>query len=162
MLFQHPSPVECRSCVVYAQNSILCQFGNLEICPNFANPYLTQFSSISGGNCITPLCITICCISAYTIIIWVLMDPMRRVPGRLPVIGGRNKQQTNKFFPAPFIYSRTSLHLLLQPALHEGHVYCLWPLPCILLVCTTLVCVLFVATTMYTISVYYFSMCVLL
>ena len=25
----------------------------LEICPNFANPYLTQFSSISGGNCIT-------------------------------------------------------------------------------------------------------------
>ena len=38
--------------------------------------------------------------------------------------------------------------------------YCLWPLPHILLVCTTLVCVLFVATTMYTISVYYFSMCV--
>ena len=38
---------------MYAQNSILCQFGNLEICPNFANPYLTQFSSISGGNCIT-------------------------------------------------------------------------------------------------------------
>ena len=37
---------------MYAQNSILCQFGNLEICPNFANPYLTQFSSISGGNCI--------------------------------------------------------------------------------------------------------------
>ena len=27
----------------------------LEICPNFANPYLTQFSSISGGNCITAL-----------------------------------------------------------------------------------------------------------
>ena len=25
----------------------------LEICPNFANPYLTQFSSISGGNCIS-------------------------------------------------------------------------------------------------------------
>ena len=38
---------------MYAQNSILCQFGNLEICPNFANPYLTQFSSISGGNCIS-------------------------------------------------------------------------------------------------------------
>ena len=37
---------------MYAQNSILCQFGNSEICPNFANPYLTQFSSISGGNCI--------------------------------------------------------------------------------------------------------------
>ena len=37
---------------MYAQNNILCQFGNLEICPNFANPYLTQFSSISGGNCI--------------------------------------------------------------------------------------------------------------
>ena len=37
---------------MYAQNSILCQLGNLEICPNFANPYLTQFSSISGGNCI--------------------------------------------------------------------------------------------------------------
>ena len=35
--------------------------------------------------------------------------------------------------------------------------YCLWPLPCILLVCTTVVCVLFVATTMYTISVYYFK-----
>ena len=52
LLFQHTSTVECRSCVVYAQNSIFCQFGNLEICPNFANPYLTQFSSISGGNCI--------------------------------------------------------------------------------------------------------------
>ena len=37
--------------------------------------------------------------------------------------------------------------------------YCLWPLPHILLVCTTLVCVLFVATPTYTISVYYFSMC---
>ena len=55
LLFQHTSPVECRSCVVYAQNSILCQFGNSEICPNFANPYLTQFSSISGGNCISVL-----------------------------------------------------------------------------------------------------------
>ena len=30
--------------------------------------------------------------------------------------------------------------------------YCLWPLPHILLVCTTLVFVLFVATTTYTIS----------
>ena len=28
----------------------------LEICPNFANPYLTQFSSISGGNCIKDSC----------------------------------------------------------------------------------------------------------
>ena len=66
--------------------------------------------------------------------------------------------------------------------------YCSWPLPRILLVCTTLVfvlfvatptytpttlvcvlfrlllcttlvCVLFVATTMYSIRVYYFSMC---
>ena len=38
--------------------------------------------------------------------------------------------------------------------------YCLWPLPCILLVCTTLVCVLFVATTTYTISVYeYYLVC---
>ena len=37
--------------------------------------------------------------------------------------------------------------------------YCLWPLQCLLLVCTTLVCVLFVATPTYTISVYYFSMC---
>ena len=37
---------------MYAQNSILCQFGNSAICPNFANPYLTQFSSVSGGNCI--------------------------------------------------------------------------------------------------------------
>ena len=34
------------------KTTIFCQFGNLEICPNFANPYLTQFSSISGGNCI--------------------------------------------------------------------------------------------------------------
>ena len=36
-------------------------------------------------------------------------------------------------------------------------VYCLWPLPCLLLVCTptTLVCVLFVATPTYTIIVYY-------
>ena len=37
------------------KTTIFCQFGNLEICPNFANPYLTQFSSISGGNCITRL-----------------------------------------------------------------------------------------------------------
>ena len=37
------------------KTTIFCQFGNLEICPNFANPYLTQFSSISGGNCITEL-----------------------------------------------------------------------------------------------------------
>ena len=34
------------------KTTTFCQFGNLEICPNFANPYLTQFSSISGGNCI--------------------------------------------------------------------------------------------------------------
>ena len=34
------------------KTTIFCQFGNLEICPNFANPYLTQFSSISGGNCV--------------------------------------------------------------------------------------------------------------
>ena len=34
------------------KTTIFCQFGNLEICPNFANPYLTQLSSISGGNCI--------------------------------------------------------------------------------------------------------------
>ena len=33
------------------KTTILCQFG-LFFCPNFANPYLTQFSSISGGNCI--------------------------------------------------------------------------------------------------------------
>ena len=52
------------------------------------------------------------------------------------------------------LLSYTSLRLLLWLALCEGHVYCLWPLPCILLVCTTLVCVLFVATTTYTISVY--------
>ena len=52
----------------------------------------------------------------------------------------------------------TSLHLPHWLALHEGHAYCLWPLPHILLVCTTFVCVLFVATTTYTISVYYFSM----
>ena len=45
-------------------------------------------------------------------------------------------------------------------ALHEGHVYCLWPLPCILLVCTTLACVLFVATPTYAINVYYCSMCI--
>ena len=35
------------------KTTIFCQFGNFEICPNFANRYLTQFSSISGGNCIT-------------------------------------------------------------------------------------------------------------
>ena len=37
---------------MYTQDSILCQLGNLQICPNFAHPSLTQFSSISGGNCI--------------------------------------------------------------------------------------------------------------
>ena len=47
-----------------------------------------------------------------------------------------------------------SFRLLLRLALCEGHMYCLWPLPCLLLVCTTLVRVLFVATTTYTISVY--------
>ena len=51
----------------------------------------------------------------------------------------------------------TSLCLLLQLGLHEGHVY--WPLPHLVLVCTTLVCVLFVATPTSTIRVYYFSMC---
>ena len=40
--------------------------------------------------------------------------------------------------------------------------YCLWPLPCVLFMCTTLVHVLFVATPMCTISVYYFSICTLL
>ena len=34
------------------KTTILCQFGNSQICPNFANPSLTQFSSISGENCI--------------------------------------------------------------------------------------------------------------
>ena len=38
-------------------------------------------------------------------------------------------------------------------ARHDGHVYCLWPLPRLLLVCTTLVRVVFVATPMSTISV---------
>ena len=31
MLFQHTSPVECRSCVVYAQDNILCQFGLINL-----------------------------------------------------------------------------------------------------------------------------------
>ena len=46
-----------------------------------------------------------------------------------------------------------TLCLLLWLALREGHVYCLWPLPHLLLVCTSLVCVLFVATLTSTISV---------
>ena len=33
MLVQHTSPVECRSCVVYAQDSILCQFGPRNLSP---------------------------------------------------------------------------------------------------------------------------------
>ena len=37
------------------------------------------------------------------------------------------------------------------------HVYCLWPPPFLLFVCTTVVCVQFVATPTSTISVYYFS-----
>ena len=54
------------------------------------------------------------------------------------------QKQTNKFFPpAPFILP---LPLLATLASRATHVHCLWPLPCILLVCTTLVCVLFVAT----------------
>ena len=44
-------------------------------------------------------------------------------------------------------YSRTRLHLPLWLALHEGHMYCLWPLPHLLLVCFTLV------------YVHYLSMC---
>ena len=65
------------------------------------------------------------------------------------------KNATYKFFSAPLISSRIV-------ALCEGHVYCLWPLPCILLVCTTSVCLLFVVTPMYTISVHNFSVCTLL
>ena len=40
--------------------------------------------------------------------------------------------------------------------------YCLWPLPCVLFVSTTLVHVLFVATPMCTISLYYFGIFTLL
>ena len=40
--------------------------------------------------------------------------------------------------------------------------YCLWPLPRLLFVCTTLVPVLFGATPTSTISVYYSSICTLL
>ena len=53
-------------------------------------------------------------------------------------------KQTN--FSAPFIYNRTSLRLPLQLALRDGHMDCSWPLPRLLLVCTTVVHVLFVAT----------------
>ena len=67
------------------------------------------------------------------------------------------QKQTNIFFSSFHIYS--SLCLLLQLALREGHMYCLWQLSCLLLVCTTLVCVLLLATLMSSISVYYFSMC---
>ena len=66
------------------------------------------------------------------------------------------------YFLAPFIYSRTSLRLPLWLALFEGHVYCLWPLPHVLFVCTTLVGVLFVATPTCTIIVYYLNNCTLL
>ena len=31
LLFQHTSTVECRSCVVYAQDNILCQFGLINL-----------------------------------------------------------------------------------------------------------------------------------
>ena len=51
-------------------------------------------------------------------------------------------------------YKQTNKQQMLQLALHEGHVYCLWPLPHLLLVCTTVVCVLFVDTLTSTISVY--------
>ena len=43
----------------------------------------------------------------------------------------------------------TSRCLPLRLALCEGRVYCLWPLPRVLLVCTTLVRVLVVATPLY-------------
>ena len=49
-----------------------------------------------------------------------------------------------QFFPAPLIY--TSLCLPLWLALREGHMHCLWPLPHLLLVCTTVLHVLFLAT----------------
>ena len=42
---------------MYAQDNILCQFG-LIICHQFTNPFLHQFSSIFGGNCITPVCLS--------------------------------------------------------------------------------------------------------
>ena len=50
LLFQHTSTVECRSCVVYTQdnNSLPVWI----ICHQLSNPYLHQFSTIFGGNCI--------------------------------------------------------------------------------------------------------------
>ena len=48
------------------------------------------------------------------------------------------RQKFFQFFSKFFGLFNTSLRLPLQIALHVGHVYCLWPLPCILLllVCT--------------------------
>ena len=67
------------------------------------------------------------------------------------VAPGSHKSQ-NEVIYKPFYWLLSYLPLRLE--LCERHVYCLWPLPRLLLVCTTLVCVLFVASTTSTISVY--------
>ena len=81
---------------------------------------------------------------------------MNTPPGATILIGGDPPMNIfdwrNKFFQTNLLahLMHTSLRLPLELALREGHMYCLWPLVHILLVCTT----------KYTISVYYFSMCV--
>ena len=50
MLFHHTSTVECRSCVVYAQDNNTLPVWI--ICHQLTYLYLHQFSTISGGNCI--------------------------------------------------------------------------------------------------------------
>ena len=50
-LFQHTSTVECRSCLVYAQDNNSLPVWSI-FCHQLTNPYLHQFSTISGGNCI--------------------------------------------------------------------------------------------------------------
>ena len=102
-------------------------------------------------------------VSVYSILLLVYHTQMV-TPGNRKAPGSRRKRYSYNFFKFPPQFSRLlsylvglpSLCLLLQLALHEGHVYCLWPLPHLLLVCTTVVCVL---SPMSTISVYNCSMC---
>ena len=151
-------------CLLFVCTTLVCVLfvaTTIRVSDNSVSVYSVYYSYYFSEKCTPtsqlPIHVSYNSVSVYYFYYYILklyLPQERRVPGRLPLIGGRNKQI---FFSAPFIY--TSLCLLLQLALCEGHMYCLWQLSCLLLVCTTLVCVLLLATLMSSISVYYFSMC---
>ena len=88
----------------------------------FNNSYLNQFSSISGGNCISPCSITICSISVYTIIIYLQCtsrgeeSPWRSQESLDNCLSLEAETNFSKqIFSAPFIYSRIKNRKVLVP-----------------------------------------------